>query len=102
MLYLVSKINFEEDISKLIPSSEGSKELHKVLKSTTFSDKEVSYLEICPYLCSVGLGFLYHSLIIVFMVSLFILKLASLPDILFKKFLNKFFISLKLFTMRFS
>ena len=66
MLYLVSKINFEEDISKLIPSSEGSKELHKVLKSTTFSDKEVSYLEICPYLCSVGLGFLYHSLIIVF------------------------------------
>ena len=41
MLYLVSKIHFEEDISKLIPSSEDSKELQKVLKSTNFSDKLV-------------------------------------------------------------
>ena len=39
MLYLVSSIEFEEDISKLIPSSEESIELQKVLKSTNFSDK---------------------------------------------------------------
>lgn len=38
-LCLVSKIYFEEDISKLISSSEDSKELQKELKSANFSDK---------------------------------------------------------------
>ena len=46
MLYLVSKINFEEDISKLIPFSEDSKELQKVLKSTNFSDKLVVNIQM--------------------------------------------------------
>ena len=46
MLYLVSKIHFEEDISKLIPSSEDSKELQKVLKSTNFSDKLVVNIQM--------------------------------------------------------
>tara|TARA_R110000787_G_scaffold183014_3_gene295025 strand:- start:12135 stop:15719 length:3585 start_codon:yes stop_codon:yes gene_type:complete len=42
----VSKIHFEEDISKLIPSSEDSKELQKVLKSTNFSDKLVVNIQM--------------------------------------------------------
>ncbi len=46
MLYLVSNIQFEEDISKLIPSSEDSKELQKVLKSTNFSDKLIVNIQI--------------------------------------------------------
>lgn len=46
MLYLVSKIHFEEDISKLIPSSEDSKELQKVLKSTNFSDQLVVNIQM--------------------------------------------------------
>ena len=46
MLYLVSKIHFEEDISKLIPSSEDSKELQNVLKSTNFSDKLVVNIQM--------------------------------------------------------
>ena len=46
MLYLVSKIHFEEDISKLIPFSEDSKELQKVLKSTNFSDKLVVNIQM--------------------------------------------------------
>ena len=48
MVFLVSKIQFEEDISKLIPSTEDSKELQKVLKSTNFSDKIVVNIQIEP------------------------------------------------------
>ena len=46
MLYLVSKIHFEEDISKLIPFSEDSKEFQKVLKSSNFSDKLVVNIQM--------------------------------------------------------
>ncbi len=48
MVFLVSKIKFEEDISKLIPLSEDSKELQKVLKSTNFSDKIVVNIQSKP------------------------------------------------------
>ncbi len=37
--FLVSKIRFEEDISKLIPTNSENKELQKVLKTVNFTDK---------------------------------------------------------------
>lgn len=39
LVFMVSKIRFEEDISKLIPISDENKELQKVLKSVNFTDK---------------------------------------------------------------
>lgn len=37
--YWASRISFEEDISKLIPSSEDSEQINKVLQNTNFADK---------------------------------------------------------------
>lgn len=37
--YWASRISFEEDISKLIPSSENSEQINKVLQNTNFADK---------------------------------------------------------------
>jgi len=48
LLFLVSKLQFEEDISKLIPASEDSIELQKVLKSAKFSDKLVVNIQLQP------------------------------------------------------
>ncbi|MAB57921.1 MAG: glycerol acyltransferase [Aequorivita sp.] len=39
LVFLVSKIRFEEDISKLIPINEDAQELQKVLKTVNFTDK---------------------------------------------------------------
>ena len=39
LAFMVSKIRFEEDISKLIPISSENKDLQKVLKSVNFTDK---------------------------------------------------------------
>ncbi|CAM3261004.1 1-acyl-sn-glycerol-3-phosphate acyltransferase [Aequorivita lipolytica] len=39
LVFLVSKIRFEEDISKLIPINEDSQDLQKVLKTVNFTDK---------------------------------------------------------------
>lgn len=39
LLFFATKLNFEEDISKLIPQSEETKTLNKVLNNTNFSDK---------------------------------------------------------------
>src|SRR5690554_3117257 len=39
LIFLVSKIRFKEDISKLIPMSEDAQELAKVLKTVNFTDK---------------------------------------------------------------
>ncbi len=41
LLYVALQINFEEDISKLIPQNEQTKTLNKVLKNVDFSDKIV-------------------------------------------------------------
>ncbi len=41
LLYFATKLNFEEDISKIIPQSEKTKTLNKVLNNTNFSDKIV-------------------------------------------------------------
>ncbi len=41
LAYWASRIRFEEDISKLIPSSEGSAHVSEVLRSTNFADKIV-------------------------------------------------------------
>lgn len=41
MIFFVSKIRFEEDISKLIPVSDENRELQKVLKTVNFSDQIV-------------------------------------------------------------
>ena len=46
MIFLVSKLQFEEDISKLIPASEDTKELQKVLKSANFSDKLIVNIQL--------------------------------------------------------
>ena len=46
LIFLVSKIEFEEDISKLIPATEDTKELQKVLKSAKFSDKLVVNIQM--------------------------------------------------------
>ena len=39
LTFLVSKIRFEEDISKLIPINSENQDLHKVLKTVNFTDK---------------------------------------------------------------
>ncbi len=39
LLFFATKLDFEEDISKLIPQSEETKTLNKVLNNTNFSDK---------------------------------------------------------------
>src|SRR5690554_7904052 len=39
LVFLVSKIRFEEDISKLIPINSENKDLQKVLKTVNFTDK---------------------------------------------------------------
>lgn len=39
LIFLVSKIKFEEDISKLIPTNSENRDLQKVLKTVNFTDK---------------------------------------------------------------
>ncbi len=39
LLYIASQLQFEEDITKLIPSNTENAEIHKVLKNTNFTDK---------------------------------------------------------------
>ena len=39
VLFIASKIKFEEDITKLIPSNKENLELQKVLKNVNFTDK---------------------------------------------------------------
>src|SRR5699024_570557 len=39
LAFLVSKIHFEEDISKLIPISSENKDISRVLKTVNFTDK---------------------------------------------------------------
>ena len=39
LIYFAFKIEFEEDITKLIPSNSKTEEVQKVLKSVNFSDK---------------------------------------------------------------
>jgi len=46
MLFVTSKLQFEEDISKLIPLDEDAKELQKVLKSANFSDKIIVNIQL--------------------------------------------------------
>tara|TARA_R110002124_G_scaffold17532_2_gene73036 strand:- start:11802 stop:15422 length:3621 start_codon:yes stop_codon:yes gene_type:complete len=41
LLFVASKIQFEEDISKLIPSNDSNVEMQRVLKSVNFTDKIV-------------------------------------------------------------
>src|SRR5690554_7049509 len=45
LVFLVTKIQFEEDISKLIPVEGESKNLQKVLKSVNFTDKIIVTLQ---------------------------------------------------------
>ncbi|MRI00822.1 MMPL family transporter [Kriegella sp. EG-1] len=46
LAFLVSKIEFEEDISKLIPVNEDAKQLQKVLKSVNFADKIIVNIQL--------------------------------------------------------
>src|SRR5690606_19192445 len=39
LTYWATRINFEEDISKLIPSGENSEQINRVLQRTNFADK---------------------------------------------------------------
>ena len=39
LLFVASKIEFEEDITKLIPSNDKTSEMQKVLETTNFADK---------------------------------------------------------------
>ena len=48
MVFVVFKLQFEEDISKLIPANKDSKELQKILKSANFSDKLVVNIQLKP------------------------------------------------------
>ncbi len=48
LIFLVTKLQFEEDIMKLIPASEDTKELQKVLKSANFSDKLIINIQVQP------------------------------------------------------
>ena len=48
LVFLVSKLQFEEDISKLIPASDDTAALHKVLKSANFSDKLIVNIQVQP------------------------------------------------------
>jgi len=43
--FLASRLQFEEDITKLIPNSEKSNLTHRVLQNVNFSDKIIVYLE---------------------------------------------------------
>lgn len=45
LFFLASKIRFEEDITKLIPTSKKTKITHKILQQVNFADKIVVYLE---------------------------------------------------------
>src|SRR5699024_7525339 len=44
--FLVSKIQFEEDISKLIPVSSENKDLSRVLKTVNFTDKIIVNIQL--------------------------------------------------------
>ena len=46
LLFFATKLDFEEDISKLIPQSEKTKTLNKVLNNTDFSDKIIVNIAI--------------------------------------------------------
>ncbi|MEO9891953.1 MMPL family transporter [Aurantibacter sp.] len=46
LAFLASKIEFEEDISKLIPFNEDAKQLQKVLKSVNFADKVIVNIQL--------------------------------------------------------
>lgn len=46
LVFFAAKLNFEEDISKLIPQSEETKTLNKVLNNTDFSDKIIVNIAI--------------------------------------------------------
>jgi len=48
LIFLVSKLQFEEDISKLIPASDDTAALQKVLKSANFSDKLIINIQQQP------------------------------------------------------
>jgi 1-acyl-sn-glycerol-3-phosphate acyltransferase len=48
ILFLAEKIQFEEDISKLIPSNSKSKEVQKILKSVNFTDKIIVNIKRQP------------------------------------------------------
>ena len=48
LVFLVSKISFEEDISKLIPSNTKTKEIQKVLKTVNFTDKIIVNIQRQP------------------------------------------------------
>ena len=48
LLFLVSKIQFEEDITKLIPSNSKTQELQKILKSVNFTDKIIVNIKTQP------------------------------------------------------
>ena len=44
MIYFILPLNLEEDISKLVPQTEESRELNKILKQADFSDKIVVHI----------------------------------------------------------
>ena len=46
LVFLSSKLNFEEDITKLIPANEKTQTLNKVLEQVDFSDKIVVHLTV--------------------------------------------------------
>ena len=47
-VFLANKIEFEEDISKLIPSNSKTREVQKVLKSVNFTDKIIVNIKRKP------------------------------------------------------
>src|SRR5690606_20865654 len=44
LAYWASRIRFEEDITKLIPTSEGTEHVSEVLRSANFADKTVIHV----------------------------------------------------------
>ena len=48
LIFLVSKIKFEEDISKLIPSNSKTQRVQKILKSVNFTDKIIVNIKRQP------------------------------------------------------
>jgi len=48
LLFLAQKIEFEEDITKLIPSNSKTEELQKILKSVNFTDKIIVNIQRQP------------------------------------------------------
>ncbi|OBQ56932.1 MMPL family transporter [Tamlana sp. s12] len=48
LIYTASKIEFEEDISKLIPTTEANSDLHKVLDQVNFTDKIIVHISKTP------------------------------------------------------